>query len=253
MTSTAAKMASTVAISTRRWIPLLAGVAAITVARVAVPGAEPIAHAAGFVGAPSVISGTSPDQLGTWTVHYQRVDGGDPALAGQINDRLDAEATREVQQATWDGSTRRPWTFDADGTLQVGPMTVSEVFVGQYNTNEAHMPIQSVASIVCDSRSGVPITWDNLFVDKQAGLTRLGDATAAALADVAPPDHVRDSRRQGQFAPVDINFKAWIPTAQGIELHFPEFQFGGALKVVTVPWATVADQIRPEFTPIVGG
>jgi hypothetical protein len=54
-------------------------------------------------------------------------------------------------------------------------------------------------------------------------------------------------------APVDINFKAWIPTAQGIELHFPEFQFGGGLKVVTVPWATVTDQIRPEFTPITGG
>ena len=253
MTSTAVKMASTAANSTRRWIPLLAGVAAITVASVAVPGAEPIAHAAGFVGAPSVISGTSPDQLGTWTIHYQRVDGGDPVLAGQINDRLDAEANREVQQATWDGSTRRPWTFDADGTLRVGPMTVSEVFVGQYNTNEPRMPIQSVASIVCDSRSGVPITWDNLFVDKQAGLTRLGDATAAALADVAPPDHVRDWRRQGQFTPVDINFKAWIPTASGIELHFPEFQFGGGLKVVTVPWARLADQIRPEFTPIMGG
>ena len=235
---------------TRLRISLLAAVAAVTVTSVAVPEAEPIAHAAGFLAAPSVISGNSADQLGTWTVHYQRVDGGDPVLADQINDRLDAEANREVQQATWDGSTRRPWTFDAEGTLHVRPMTVSEVFVGQYNTDEPHMPIQSVASIVCDSRGGVPITWDNLFVDKQAGLTRLGDATAAALAAVAPPDHVRDWRRQGQFAPVDINFKAWIPTAQVIELHFPEFQFGGGLKVVTVPWATVADQIRPGFAPI---
>jgi hypothetical protein len=243
-------MTSTAANITRRWIFLLAGVAAITAA---VPGAEPIAHAAGVVAVPSVISGNSPDQLGTWTVHYQRVDGGDPVVADQINDRLDAQANSEVQQATWDGSNKRPWTFDADATLHVGPMTVSEVFVGQYNIDEAHMPMQSVASIVCDSRSGVPITWDNLFVDKQAGLTRLGDGTAAALADVAPPDHVRDWRRQGQFAPVDINFKAWIPTAAGIELHFPEFQFGGGLKVVTVPWATVADQIRPEFTTITGG
>jgi hypothetical protein len=54
-----------------------------------------------------VISGNSPDQLGTWTVHYQRVDGRDPVLADQINDRLDAEANREVQQATWDGSTKQ--------------------------------------------------------------------------------------------------------------------------------------------------
>lgn len=243
-------MTSTAVNITQRWIPLLAGVAAITAAAA---GAEPIAHAGGVVAVPSVISGNSPDQLGTWTVHYQRVDGGDPVVADQINDRLDAQANSEVQQATWDGSTKRPWTFDADGTLHMGPMTVSEVFVGQYNTHERHMPMQSVASIVCDSRSGVPITWDNLFVDKQAGLTRLGDGTAAALADVAPPDHVRDWRRQGQFAPVDTNFKAWIPTAAGIELHFPEFQFGGGLKVVTVPWATVTDQIKPEFTPITGG
>jgi hypothetical protein len=155
----------------------------------------------------------------------------------------------DFQPCLW--ATTSP--VDAAGTLHVGHMTVSEVFVGQYNTNEPHMPMQSVASIVCDSRGGVPITWDTLFVDKQAGLTRLGDATAAALADVAPADHVRDWRRQGQLAPVDINFKAWIPTAQGIELHFPEFQFGGGLKMVTVPWATVADQIRPEFTPIMGG
>jgi hypothetical protein len=238
---------------TRSWISRLAGIAAITVASVAVPESEPIARAAGFVAVPSVISGNSPDQLGTWTVHYQKVDGGDPVLSDQINDHLDAEANREVQQATWDGSTKRPWTFDADGTLRVGPMTVSEVFVAQYNTSEPRMPIQSVASIVCDSRGGAPITWDNLFVDKEAGLKRLGDATADALATVAPPDHVRDWRRQGQFAPVDINFKVWIPTAQGIELHFPEFQFGGGLKVITVPWTTVADQIRPEFTPIIGG
>jgi hypothetical protein len=243
-------MTSTAVNITQRWIPLLAGVAAITAAAA---GAEPIAFAGGVVAVPSVISGNSPDQLGTWTVHYQRVDGGDPVVADQINDRLDAQANSEVQQATWDGSTKRPWTFDADATLHMGPMTVSEVFVGQYNTDERHMPMQSVASIVCDSRSGVAITWDNLFVDKQAGLTRLGDGTAAALAEVAPPDHVRDWRRQGQFAPVDINFKAWIPTAAGIELHFPEFQFGGGLTVVTVPWVTVTDQIRPEFTPITGG
>lgn len=214
--------------------------------------AQPIAYAAGFAPVPSVISGNSPDQLGVWTVHYQRVTGGDEAMTGQLNDHLDAEANREVQQATWDGSTKHPWTFDSNGTLHVGAMTVAELFVGQYNTNEPHMPVQSVYSVVCDSRSGSIITWGNLFVDKQAGLSRLGEATEAALAAVAPPDRVRDWRRQGQFAPVDINFKAWIPTAQGIELHFPEYQYGAGLKAVTVPWAKVADLIAPDFAPIMG-
>lgn len=221
-------------------------------AAVALLHAQPIAYAAGFAPVPSVISGNSPDQLGAWTVHYQRVAGGDEAMASQLNDHLDAEANREVQQATWDGSTKHPWTYDSNGILQVGAMTVSELFVSQYNTSEPHMPVQSVASVVCDSRSGAIITWDNLFVDQQAGLARLSDATGAALAAVAPRNHVRDWRRQGQFAPVDINFKAWMPTAQGIELHFPEYQYGAGLKAVTVPWAKVADLIAPEFAPIMG-
>jgi hypothetical protein len=231
---------------------MLAGVAAITAAMVTIPWAEPVAHGAGFTAVPSVISGKSPDELGTWTVHYQHVDGGDPAVGAEINEHLDAEADREVQQATWDGSTKRPWTFDANGMVHVGPMTVSEIFVGQYNTDEPNMPMRSVASVVCDGRNGAPITWDNLFLDKQAGLTRLANETAASLGAAAPPEHIRDWQRQGQFAPIDINFKAWIPAADGIQLHFPEFQFGRGLKVVTVPWTKVADQIRPEFAPIMG-
>jgi hypothetical protein len=227
-------------------------IAVVTAAVTTIASAGPMAHAADFVAVPTVVSGSSPDGLGRWAVHYQHVEGGDAAVGADINDRLDFEANRLVQQATWDGSTKRPWTYDANGMLFFGPMTVSELFTGQYNTDEPHMPIQSLSSIVCDGRSGAPITWDSLFLDKAAGLARLGDATEAALISAAPADHVRDWRRQGQFAPLDMNFRAWIPTANGIELHFPEFQFGRGLKVITVPWAKLADQIRPEFTPMMG-
>lgn len=200
---------------------------------------------------PGLISGTSPDGLGTFTIHYQRADGSIPT-SDAINDLIDAEANRQVQHQTWDASTRRPWTYDATGTLYSRPMTVSELFTGQYNTDEPTMPIKAVSSVVVDSRSGVPITWDNLFSDKTAGLTRLGEQTEASLTGVAPASYMRDWKRSGQFAPVDINFKAWIPTAQGIELHFPEYQFGRGLKAVTVPWSRVADLIAPEFHSIMG-
>ena len=40
---------------------------------------------------------------------------------------------------------------------------------------------------------------------------------------------------------------------QSLETVGGQTMLGGALKVVTVPWATVTDQIRPEFTPITGG
>ncbi|WP_084014180.1 hypothetical protein [Mycolicibacter kumamotonensis] len=200
--------------------------------------------------ADAMISGTSPDGLGTWTVHYQRLGADESQVAQAINDHLDAEANREVTQATWDGSTRRPWTFDAKGTLSVRATTVSEVFVGSYNTAEPHMPMQTLGSVVCDARSGDIITWDNLFGDKTAGLTRLGERVEAHLIPVASPAELRDWRRNGQFAPVDINFRHWIPTRDGIQFHFPDLQFGRGIKVLTIAWAEIDDLIAPEFSSI---
>ncbi|MEB3050813.1 RsiV family protein [Mycolicibacter sp. MYC123] len=200
----------------------------------------------------AVISGSSPDGLGTWAVHYQRL-GTDDATAGIINDHIDAEANREVTQAVWDGSTRRPWTFDAAGTVSIRATTVSEVFVGSYNTAEPHMPMQSVGSVVCDAGSGDIITWDNLFGDKTAGLIRLGEQVEVQVSKVVSPTQLRDWRRAGQFAPVDVNFKHWIPTDQGIEFHFPPGQFGPGVKIVTVPWSAIHDQIVPRYLSITEG
>ena len=212
--------------------------------------AEPAANGLGFMAVPGVVAGTSPDGLGTWSVHYQRINGGDPEVAKAINDGIDAEAMRQVQTMTWDGSTKRPWTFNATGIASVRPITVSELFVGEYNVAEPNMPIDYLASVVFDSRSGIRITWDNLFRDKQAGLVRLSEQTAAILPTVRPPAYPTEWQHSGQLAPVDINFKYWIPTAEGIELHFAEYQFGRGLKVITVPWANVEDLIAPPFVPI---
>lgn len=227
----------------RRIAPILVLLVLGSTVTAAVARAEP---------AEALISGASPDGLGTWTVHYQRLGAGDSPTSEAINGHIDAEANREVTQATWDGSTRRPWTFDAQGTLHVRAATVSEVFVGAYNTAEPHMPMQTVGTVVCDTRTGEIITWDNLFRDKTAGLTRLGERVAAHLTPVASPAELRDWRRSGQFAPVDINFRHWIPTRDGVEFHFPDVQFGRGLKTITIPWAEVDDLIAPEFVSITG-
>lgn len=200
----------------------------------------------------AVIWGSSPDGLGTWSVHYQRLST-DDATAVIINDHIDAEANREVTQAVWDGSTRRPWTFDATGTMTIRATTVSEVFVGSYNTAEPHMPMHTVGSVVCDAGNGDILTWDNLFRDKTAGLIRLGEQVEAQVSTVASPTQLRDWRRAGQFAPIDVNFKHWTPTDQGIEFHFPPPQFGPGVKIVTVPWSAIDDQIVPQYLSITGG
>lgn len=234
----------------RRAMLASTAVAAIALSSVNPAWAEPGANGLRFSTVPGQISGNSPDALGSWSVHYQRIDGGDPGVVAAINDGIDAAAMRQVQQATWDGSTRRPWTFHTTGTARLRPITVSELFIGQYNTAEPNMPIDTVTTVVFDSRSGVPITWDNLFRDKDAGLVRLSEQAAAILPTVYSMPHPSQWKGGGGLAPIDINFKYWLPTTEGIELHFPDHQFGRGLKVITVRWGTMQDLIAPEFLPI---
>lgn len=235
----------------RRFVLVSAVVVAIALSAVNPARAEPASSGLSFEAVPGMIAGTSPDGLGTWSVHYSRIEGGNPDVAAAINDGIDAAAMREVREITWDGSTKRHWTFHATGTADVRPTTFSELFVGEYNTDEPNMPIHTVATVVFDSRSGVLITWDNLFCDKSAGLARLSDEAAVILPTMYPSPHPGDWRRGGALAPTDINFEYWIPTEQGIELHFPPYQFGRGSKVITVPWAKVEDLIAPEFLAIV--
>ncbi|WP_286134992.1 RsiV family protein [Mycobacterium sp. UM_Kg1] len=215
-----------------------------------VAGAEP-ESAGGYLAVPAAIAGQSPDRLGVWEVQYQRLAGGDANVVEAINAVIDAEARGQV--ATYEPSATKtmPWSFNSTGTLSFRPITVSALFLGEYDTEMPNMPFHAVATRVFDKRSGILITWDNLFVDKAAGLARLAEATKQILPTrYAPP-------RQGwqfgnEVAPIDLNFKYWIPTADGIELHFPDYQFGRGLPVITVPWPRVAELIAPEFAAITG-
>ncbi|BBZ35108.1 DUF3298 domain-containing protein [Mycolicibacterium confluentis] len=204
--------------------------------------AEPAGANPGYAAAPALIEGGSPDELGEWRVDYQRVIGGDAVIADRINEIIDAEARGQV--ATYEPSATKtnPWTLNIEGNLQFAPMTVSALFRGVYNTNMPNMPIETLATRVFDNRSGILLSWDNLFLDKQAGLNRLSAVTKAAMP----------GRQWGsEVAPVDDNFRYWLPTDDGIELHFPHGQFGRGVTVVSVPGAAIADLIAPVFAPLI--
>ena len=199
----------------------------------------------------AVIAGESPDQLGDWIVRYERLGGPDPVMVHRINEVIDAEARGQV--ATYEPSATKthPWTLDVNGALTFREITVSALFTGEYDTDLPNMPIHTVGTRVFDNRSGILIDWDNLFVDKSAGLARLSELTKTILPTVyAPPRRPGVWQFGSEIAPVDDNFRFWIPTAGGIELHFPDGQFGRGTAVITVPWAGVADLIAPEFAPI---
>jgi hypothetical protein len=47
------------------------------------------------------------------------------------------------------------------------------------------------------------------------------------------------------------NFANWIPTDDGLEIHFSPYQFGIALpETKTVPWSALSDLLAPVMSGI---
>ncbi len=223
------------------------------IATTGIATAAPGAPCAAFHPVDDTIAGVSPDRLGNWTVRYERIAGGNPGIAEAINGVIDAEARGQVATYEPSASKTTAWTLDIDGKVLQRPVTISTVFTGEYDTDLPNMPFHAVATRVFDCRSGILIDWDNLFVDKKAGLARLSEQTAKILPTVyAPPSNPGLWQFGSEIAPVDANYRYWVPTGQGIELHFPDGQFGRGVAVITVPWPELRDLIAPEFQAIAG-
>lgn len=216
--------------------------------------ADSTSNGVAYAVVPGVQEGQSWQGPGDWVVNYERLAGGDPAVTDAINRILDDEAGGQVWLFAASASKSSPWTFRTQGRLLFRPMTISALFLGQYNAVELpNMPVDTVATRVFDSRSGIQIVWDNLFVDRQAGLNRLSELTKQVLPARYPNAPVGGwGEYTHAMAPIGINYKFWIPTDEGIELHFPEGQFGRELRVITLPWDAVRDVIAPAFQPIAG-
>ena len=215
-------------------------------------GADTMSNGVTYAVVPDVRSGVSPQGPGEWTVNYEKVGGGDPAITDPINRILDDEANGQVWLFAASASKSSPWTFRSQGRLLFRPMTISALFTGSYHAVELpNMPVEAVATRVFDSRSGIQIVWDNLFVDAQAGLVRLSDLTKKILPATYPTPPLGGWAEYGLgMAPLKRNFKFWIPTAAGIELHFPDGQIGRGTRTITIPWVAVTDLIAPEFLAI---
>ncbi|MGE2834837.1 DUF3298 domain-containing protein [Mycobacterium sp. SMC-4] len=237
-----------------RYLGRVIGTALLVTALILAPGADADTTSNGVTYAvvPDVRAGTSPQGPGHWAVHYEKLSGGDPAVVDPINRILDDEADGHVWLYAASASKSSPWTFRSQGRLIFRPMTVSALYTGQYHATELpNMPVDAVATRVFDSRSGIQIVWDNLFVDRQAGLERLSELTKKILPVAYPAPPLGGWAEYGtSMAPLKRNFKFWLPTAEGIELHFPDGQFGRGVRTITVPWAGVTDLIAPEFQAI---
>jgi hypothetical protein len=118
-----------------------------------------------------------------------------------------------------------------------------------YTQTAAH-PSSWVSTVVIDSRSASPITLKDLFADEQKGLDRLSQQTRQLAPGVLGSGPTPMADAPGN-APTEANFAHWLPTTQGIEIHFNDYQLGPhGLVVVTVPWSAVDDLLAPGMTAL---
>jgi hypothetical protein len=235
--------------------PPIEGAISITAAAVLLAvGLATAQHAAAgppaYLLVPDSISGTSWNNLGQWHIDYQRISGGDPAVAETINSGITALANDQATNIQWRPSTSHPWTYDATGTTRAGLETISALYVGRYNTDLPNMPFQTVATAVFNAHDGTTISWGTLFQDKNIGLTRLSEQAKQLLPAAYPDVRPELINANSTLAPMDINYRSWLPTTAGIELHFADYQFGRGLKTITVPWPRVADLLQPQFASL---
>lgn len=214
--------------------------------------ADPVSNGVTYTVVPDVRAGVAPNGLGDWVVEYEELAGGDPAITDAINRILDDEANGQVWLYAATASKTSPWTFRTRGRLQFRPLTIAELWQGQYNATELpNMPVDTVATRVFDARSGAQIVWKNLFVDEQAGLKRLGELTKQTLPQAYPTPPLGGwGEYYTGWAPVERNFRFWIPVDGGIQLFFPEGQFGREVRTITIPWSALRDLVAPDFQPI---
>ena len=191
----------------------------------------------------TVIEGGTPDNLGHWKAEVGQIAGGDPAVVEAFNTASHTSASEQIDDVRT-GWTDTTWNFESSGHVTIRNSAIAQLIGGTIYCC-AH-PTNFTSTIVIDSRTAQPITLADLFANEQDGLNRLSEqAKIIVPRDFGMLDPTPDNPG---FAPRQQNFANWIPAADGMEIHFDEYQFGARLPVtITVPWSALTDVLAPDM------
>jgi hypothetical protein len=178
------------------------------------------------------IGGITLDRNGIWRAKFGQLAGGDPAVVEAFNGASQAAVHGQVSQATADtraGATS--WHLDSSGQVTFRRVAITQLINGTLGYG-AH-PTTYIGTVVIDSRTAKSITLADLFSDEQAGLQRLSEQTKLGVA------------------PTEANFANWIPTAEGVEIHFAQGKPGDRPpQTITVPWPALNDVLAPGMVEL---
>lgn len=182
-----------------------------------------------------------------YDVVIPQLGGGDPAVVAEFD-----ESMRTALQDMIDGPGTERYTLSTGQheITRIGDRVVAGLLVVSYNMNPpgAH-PTPLVATVVVNTDTATPVTLSDVFPDLQAGLQRLSEQSALLLPDTAAGPNFQ---RSG-IEPTESNFANWLPTPEGMEIHFGDYQVGPhavGLVTVTVPWDALADVADPDVVAV---
>ncbi|TDO09259.1 hypothetical protein EV580_5296 [Mycobacterium sp. BK086] len=192
----------------------------------------------------STAGDATADGKGRWTLVVDTITGGDPQVAGAFNSAVHASAEGQLDPVKTGANPDGTWTFETQPQIYFGGASVSELISGLFVPVPAAHPTSYVSTVVIDSRTAKPITLADLFTDKQAGLNKLSEQTKALLPAVSGVGPTPMADEPGN-APTEANFANWIPTPDGLEIHFADYQFFHGTPTITVPWSALDGLLAP--------
>lgn len=177
-----------------------------------------------------------------YDVGIPRIDGPDPAVVEEFN-----ESMRTALQDQIDGfdDARFSLSDALPGPTYVGSSTAGAVLNTLWDASPpgAH-PSYIIATVTVNTDTAAPITLQDIFPDLQAGLQRLSEQSALlSPATAAGPDFEPTG-----IEPVVDNFANWVPSADGMNIRFGDYQVGPhaiGLVDVTFPWTALSDVADP--------
>ena len=208
-----------------------------------------VSNGQNYAVARSTTGDATADGTGRWTLVVDTISGGDEKVSDTFNRAVQTSVQGQLDQVKREAGGDGTWSFDTKPEIFFGSAAVSELISGLYNHVPSAHPVSYVSTVVVDSRSATPITLKELFSDEQAGLNRLSQQTKQLLPAVMGVGASPMPDAPGN-APVEANFANWIPTANGLEIHFADYQFAHGLLVLTVPWSALDDLLAPGMAAL---
>lgn len=192
----------------------------------------------------STAGDATADGRGRWTLVVDTITGGDPQVAGAFNSAVHDSADGQLEPVRTGADPDGTWTFETQPQIYFGGASVSELISGLFVPVPAAHPTSYISTVVIDSRTAKPITLGDLFADKQAGLDKLSEQTKLLLPAVSGVGPTPMPDEPGN-APTEANFANWIPTPDGLQIHFADYQFFHGTPTITVPWSALDGLLAP--------